>query len=64
MRREHRKKGPELLQRAALVEGLRAMVPALQRIAVEGEAMGMEAEVLKHLRPGLTARAQELTALA
>lgn len=64
VRREHRKKGPELLQRAALVEGLRAMVPALQRIAVEGEAMGMEAEVLKHLRPGLTARAQELTALA
>jgi serine/threonine-protein kinase HipA len=64
VRRERRKKGPELLQRAALVEGLRAMVPALQRIAAEGEAMGMEADVLKHLRPSLMARAHELMALA
>ncbi|WP_315123315.1 HipA domain-containing protein [Comamonas antarctica] len=64
VQRARRKKGPALLQRAALVEGLRAMVPALRRIAAEGEAMGIDADVLNHLRPGLLARAQELAALA
>ena len=62
--RARRGKGPALLERAALVEGLQAMVPALQRIAAEGEAMGMEADVLNHLRPSLLARARELAALA
>ena len=40
------------------------MVPALQRIAADGEAMGLEADVLNHLRPSLLARARELAALA
>lgn len=63
VQRERRKKGPPLVQRAALVEGLKAMVPALERIAAEGQALGMDAEVLNHLRPSLLARAQELAAL-
>lgn len=62
--RARRKNGPALLQRAALVQGLQAMVPALRRIAAEGEALGIEADVLHHLRPSLLARAQELAALA
>ncbi len=51
------------VQRAPLVAGLKAMVPALQHIAAEGEAMGLEADVLNHVRPSLLARAQELAAL-
>lgn len=64
VQRERRSKGPALLQRTALVQGLQAMVPALRRIAAEGEAMGIEADVLHHLRPSLLARTQELQALA
>lgn len=64
VQRERSKKGPVLVQRAALVEGLQAMVPALRRIAAEGETMGMDAGVLNHLRPSLLARAQELEAIA
>jgi serine/threonine-protein kinase HipA len=55
--------GPQL-QRAELVAGLRAMAPVLVQIAAEGQAMGLEPEVLDHLRPGILARAQELAALA
>ena len=58
-----RKKGAARLQRAPLVEGLKAMVPALERIAADGKAMGLEPEVFSHLRQYLLARAQELTAL-
>lgn len=61
---ERRKKGPGLVQRAPLVEGLKAMVPALVQIAAEGEALGLEPHVLNHLRPSILARAQELAALA
>lgn len=64
VQRERRKKGPVLVQRAALVKGLQAMVPVLRRIAAEGEAMGMNGGVLNHLRPSLLARAQELEAIA
>ena len=39
------------------------MIPALERIAADGLALGLEAEVLGHLRPALLARAQELAAL-
>ncbi len=63
VQQERGKSGVELVQRAALVEGLRAMVPGLRRIAAEGEAMGMDADVLNHLRPSLLARAHELAAL-
>jgi serine/threonine-protein kinase HipA len=58
-----RKKETPLIQRALLVAGLKAMVPALQHIAAEGEAMGLEPDVFSHLRQSLLARAQELTAL-
>ena len=58
-----RKQGTSRLERAPLVIGLKAMVPALERIAAEGDAMGLEPEVFSHLRPYLLARAQELTAL-
>ncbi len=61
--KHRRKKGPGRVERAPLVEGMKAMVPALQRLAAEGEAMGLDAEVLKHLRPGLLAQAQQLAAL-
>ena len=63
VQRECRKKGPSMVQRAPLVAGLKAMVPTLERIAAEGEAMGLEPEVLSHLRQYLLARAQELTKL-
>ena len=52
-----------LIVREPLVEGLKTMVPALERIADEGAAMGMDAEVLNHLRPGILALAQQLAAL-
>ena len=58
-----RKQRTSRLERAPLVIGLKAMVPALERIAAEGDAMGLEPEVFSHLRPYLLARAQELTAL-
>ncbi len=51
------------LQRDPLVKGLKAMIPALERIAADGLALGLEPEVLGHLRPALLARAQELAAL-
>lgn len=59
-----RKNGPPLLDRAALVAGLKAMEPGLRQVAEQGQAMGIEPEVLNHLRPHILARAQELVALA
>jgi len=64
VQKERRKKGPGPVQRAPLVEGLKAMAPALARMATEGETMGLEPELLQLLRPGIVARAQELAALA
>lgn len=64
VQKERRKKGPDPVQRAPLVEGLKAMAPALARIATEGDTMGLEPELLQLLRPGIAARAQELAALA
>jgi serine/threonine-protein kinase HipA len=52
-----------LVLREPLVEGLKSMVPALERIADEGAAMGMDADVLAHLRPGILTLAQQLAAL-
>jgi len=63
VQKERRKKGPAPVQRAPLVEGLKAMAPALARIADEGQTMGLEPELLQMLRPGIEARAQELAAL-
>jgi serine/threonine-protein kinase HipA len=63
VQKEQRKKGPSHVQRTRLAEGLRAMVPVLEQVAVEGEAMGLDADVLAHLRPGIQARAQELAVL-
>jgi serine/threonine-protein kinase HipA len=63
VQKEQRKKGPSHVQRTRLAEGLRAMVPVLEQVAAEGEAMGLDADVLAHLRPGIQARAQELAVL-
>jgi len=62
--KERRRKGPELVQREPLVQGLKTMVPTLERIATDGETMGLEPELLQHLRPGILARAQEMAALS
>lgn len=59
-----REKGDTLIAHGPLVAGLKAMVPALHRIADEGPAMGLDADVADDLRPGMLARASELTALA
>jgi serine/threonine-protein kinase HipA len=64
VQKERKKKGPGLVQRAPLVEGLNAMAPALARIATEGEAMGLEPALLQLLRPGIRALAQKLATLA
>jgi serine/threonine-protein kinase HipA len=64
VQKERRKQGPGLITREPLVAGLKAMAPALREIAVHGEAMGLEPDVLGHLRPGILARADELAALA
>jgi serine/threonine-protein kinase HipA len=61
--KESSKKGPNPVQRTRLVEGLKAMVPVLEQIAAEGETMGLDADVLAHLRPGILARAQDLAVL-
>jgi serine/threonine-protein kinase HipA len=63
-KKRRRKNGQPPIQRAALVEGLKAMVPALERIAAEGEAMALDTEVLAHLRPGILAQARKLTLLS
>jgi serine/threonine-protein kinase HipA len=63
-RKERRKKGAALIAREPLVAGLKAMEPALRKVAAQGEAMGLEAEVIHHLRAHLLARADELATLA
>ncbi|MCE2660935.1 MAG: HipA domain-containing protein [Rubrivivax sp.] len=49
--------------REALIAGLKAMEPALRHVAAEGNALGVEPDVLNHIRPHLLARADELAAL-
>ena len=56
--------GPPTLARAALVAGLKTMEPALRQVAADGEAMGLEPEVLNHLHPHILAQADQLAALA
>lgn len=57
------RKAPNPIERQPLVEGLKAMVPALERVASQDLDLGLEPAVLEHLRPTLHARARELTAL-
>ena len=59
-----RTKGRPLIQRESLVAGLKAMAPALEDVANQGERFGLDTETLHHLRPGILARAQELADLA
>lgn len=61
--KERRKKGDAPVQRAPLVEGLKAMVPALEQMAADGDTLGLDTDVHKHLRPYMLARARELAAL-
>jgi serine/threonine-protein kinase HipA len=58
-----RKKGPPPVLRGPLVQGLRAMAPRLERVAAEGEALGLEADLLNFLRPGILRLAHELATL-
>ena len=51
------------MRREALVAGLKAMVPALLEIAKQGDEMGMDREVLNHLRPGIVGQAERLSSL-
>lgn len=51
------------LDRATLIQGLRDMVPALDDIAKQGPALGMEADVHAHLKMGMERLAGELAAL-
>jgi len=62
--RRARAKAAPAVRREALVAGLKAMVPALLEIAEHGSAMGLEPEVLSHLRPGMLGQARQLSALA
>ena len=61
-RRKHKAHAPRV-NREALVTGLKEMVPALQEIAQDGESMGLDPDVLQHLRLGILAQAQQLAAL-
>lgn len=63
VQKKRRKNAPRLVEREPLVAGLKAMVPGLKRIAAHGEDMGLDSEVLKHLRPSILARAKELSLL-
>lgn len=61
--RRARAKATPAMRREALVAGLKAMVPALLEIAKQGEVMGMDREVLNHLRPGILGQAERLSRL-
>lgn len=51
------------LDRQRLVDGLRAMAPAMREIARQGQAMGMEPDVHAHLRRGIEDQATRLEAV-
>lgn len=61
--RRVRAKATPAVRREFLVAGLKAMVPALLEIAQQGSAMGLDREVLEHLRPGILGQAERLSAL-
>ena len=58
-----KKKRKPAIAREALVAGLKAMEPALRQVAAEGDTLGVEPDVLNHIRPHILARADELAAL-
>jgi serine/threonine-protein kinase HipA len=51
------------VRRDVLVAGLKAMVPILRTIALRGDQMGLDRAVLSHLRTGILAQAERLSAL-
>ena len=55
---------PAALQREALVQGLKAMAPALRHIAANGTALGLDREVHAHLVPAIENQARQLEALS
>jgi serine/threonine-protein kinase HipA len=59
-----KKKRKPTIAREALVAGLKAMEPALRQVVADGNALGVEPDVLNHIRPHLLARADELATLA
>jgi serine/threonine-protein kinase HipA len=61
--RRTRSKAAPAVRPEVLVAGLKAMVPALREIARRGEHMGLDSEVLNHLRAGILAQAERLDAL-
>lgn len=61
--REERRKGPNPLQRGALVAGLKAMAPRLRTVAGIAEEHRLEPEVYAYLQLGIEACADELNAL-
>lgn len=61
--RQQRRSRP-VIERAPLVAGLRAMVPALQQVAAQAEALGLAPELATAVRPHLLARASELAELS
>ena len=61
--RRARAKATPAVRRETLVAGLKAMVPALLEIAQQGSSMGLDREVLEHLRPGIVGQAERLSAL-
>ncbi len=58
-----RTQAPAALRREGLLEGLRAMGPALRHIASSGLELGLEAPVLDHLRLGILAQADAVEQL-
>jgi len=60
----NRSRVTSLVRRETLVQGLKAMAPALRRIAVEGRSLGLEDSVLAYLRPGIEAQAHQLESLS
>jgi len=63
VRRKRQKAAVLQIQRDVLVAGLRAMIAPLQDIALNGQAMGLEPDVLAHVRPSILAQVQRLSAL-
>ena len=52
------------LRRETLILGLKAMAPALRRIAAQGPELGLDASIHAHLLAGIEGQASQLEALA
>lgn len=61
--RRTRSKAAPAVRSDVLVAGMKAMVPALREIARRGEHMGLDSDVLNHLRAGILTQAERLAAL-